>query len=342
MLSLSTAVIPLQPLSFEAKVKWILDGEIPGVIPGAQMTAEEIPLLIREATGAGHLVPAVETPRALPGDRPALSAGRIPSICAVEENERLLATESCLQSVTLAQQHEIAIVILSCGSRTHLDHHLQQEQVVDEIDAKKKRLGNDPRDPEVARWHEKLHEQQGKRLQQLTRRGAPDPGLLKKQRDSLLRSLDAVLQEASRRQIHVAVRESDQLGRLPPRDYLDELTEIFQGAPLGFVCDPAGASVCTLLSGLEGSSLLPDPQPLLGVILRDRIGPRAGALLGEGDLDMELQFGNYAANLLRIIEAPPATDPVRIQQLAATCRQLGIDGDAPPQPADAFPIIGGP
>ena len=340
LLSLSTSLIPLQPLSLEARIRWILEGEIPGLVPGPELTSAEIPLLIREASGAGHSVTALIAPGSDSSSGDSDLRQPIPSLFAIEENERRHATQSCLQALAAAEQHEIGVVILSSTNNSAIDQHLDHEKVIEEIGAKKKSTAGETGDPKVARWHEKLQLEQQRRLSDLTRKKAPHPDLQRKRQDSLLRSLDAILEQASRRQIQVALRETAEIDGLPQRNSYGEIDEIFRGAPLGLIADPAAAAVLALLRGQDSVPPLPEGQQLSGFILRDCIGTRSDVLLGDGDLDVEIQFGQSGADLLRIVEAPPGTEPDRIRKLVRYCREKGLDGNPPPQPGNPFPIIG--
>ena len=194
MLSLSTSLIP-QPsdLSFEAQVRWVLDGGIPGLTLGQELSRHEIRSWIREAKGSGHLITAIEAPCTTSKTTGSSNPAAIPCLFAIDESERRLATESCLKAISSADRHEIANVILLARSPT--DSQLQQkhEKVIEDIQAQKDRINRDPADPEVVQWLEKLQRQQQNQLAELTRKNAPHPDLQRRREDSLLRTLDAVL-----------------------------------------------------------------------------------------------------------------------------------------------------
>lgn len=328
-------------ISFDEKVRWILDGGITGVVPGPEMSEEEIPGLIREAKGAGHQIPAVEAPGS--GSRPATSGSntKLPSLHAIDEQERRYASESCLKSIELAEQYEIEVVILSSRKNASSSQLSEYKKVIEEIQIQRNRLGTDRRDPQIERWHQQLDQQQRDRLQTLNRSLAPHPGLQQKRQDSLLRTLDAILEKASRCQIHIGLRETAEIDGLPTRTLFEELSKIFQGAPLGLISDPAAAMNLALLTGQEISSSPIDLQPLTGLILRDFHRTDPDRLLGEGELDLQQQFGDHDPKRLRIVETPSGTDSARIQEVARFCRENGLDGNPPPVAGEPFPIIGG-
>ena len=160
--------------------------------------------------------------------------------------------------------------------------------------------------------------------------------------DALLRSLDPLLEQASRRGIRLALRETCHIGGIIDRSGFLEVYQVFHGAPLRLVADPAAATALSILQGHDQVPPLPEDQDLIeGCYLRDLSGTRPGALLGDGDLDLAGSYDGYSDESTRILEAPMGTAADRIAMVARTCRELGIDGAPPPVPGDPIPIIGG-
>ncbi|MEC9476884.1 MAG: hypothetical protein VX764_07610 [Planctomycetota bacterium] len=341
MLSLSTSLISLpSDLSFEERVRRILDGDIPGLVLGQELGRREIPSWVQEARGAGHSITALEVPSSNSETTGSSNPSSFPDLFATDESERQLAAGSCLEAISCAQQHEISIVIVSNRSSESCQQNRQQNMVLEQFQARKNRISGDPEDPENARWLQKLQQQQQSELNQLWRANAPHPKRQQQKQDALLRTLDAVLEEATRRQVRIGLRETADLEGLPHRSDYQQIAREFEGAPLGLVADPAAALALSRLTGKESSDPVPDPQQLIGVVLRDCLGARTDQVVGTGDLDLELEFGQLAADLLRILEAPGETGADEIQLLGQFCRDRGIDGDPPPEPGEPFPIIG--
>ncbi|HIO66461.1 MAG TPA: hypothetical protein EYN40_07205 [Planctomycetes bacterium] len=345
MLSLSTSLLRDPPQPFSDQVRSILDAGIPGVVVGAEIATDQVPALVREAKGAGYAMTALEAPRpvasaAAKSQHPRL---RCPSLASGEETQRQLAEQSTLDAISLADRHEINVVIVSIGAVQPGDLIHRCEQVIADTDAKLDQLEavatRDPRQKLLAkRWTE----QQQRQLRDLAR---PDEAMKQRRQvalDALLRSLDPLLEQASRRGIRLALRETCHIGGLIDRSGFLEVYQVFHGAPLRLVADPAAATALSILHGLDQVPPLPEDQDLIeGCYLRDLSGTRPGALLGDGDLDLAGSYDGYSDESTRILEAPMGTAADRIAMVARTCRELGIDGAPPPVPGDPIPIIGG-
>lgn len=345
MLSVSTSLLRDPPQPFSDQVSSILDAGIPGVVVGAEIVTDQIPALVREVRGAGYSMTAMEAPR------PVASATvrslhprlRCPSLASAEETQRQLAQRSTLETVSLADRHEIDVVIVSIPQVQRDDRIHRCEQVIADTGAKLDALGSvDTRDPRQKLLAKRWSEEQQRQLRDLAR---PDEAMRHHRQvalDALLRSLDPLLERASRHGIRLALRETCHIGGLIDRSGFEEVYQVFRGAPLQLVADPAAATALSILEGLDQVPPLPeDPDLIEGCYLRDLSGTRPGALLGDGDLDLMVSYDGYSDASARIIEAPMGTAADRMAMVARTCRELGIDGAPPPLPGDPLPIIGG-
>jgi hypothetical protein len=344
LLSLSTALLPSSRLSLAEQVRWLLDGEIPGIVIGAEIERGQIAALVQEVDGAGHQVTALEAPR--PGPSRAFDGAKqrqprrcCPSLAALDQSERLAAQVSLLDALELADRHQLERVILSPADPGGHDPTAECQQVIDETQQKIDR-SRSPDDPQTAAQVVRWIDQQRQQLAALTRPDLAAQHRQQKSRDALLRSLDPALERASELGISMALRESDRIGGLPDRSGFLELYQIFHGAPLHWIADPAAAQSLAILQGRETvDPLAEDPARVAGCYLRDLLD---GSLvnLGDGQLDLHPQFSGFADDDLRVIELSMGTTSQQVSEVASLCRSLGIDGAPPPQPGDPFPIIG--
>ncbi|MDE0959692.1 MAG: hypothetical protein OSB09_02835 [Planctomycetota bacterium] len=340
MLSLSTSLLPESPLSLAEQVCWLLDGGIPGIVVGAEIDRERLAALVQEVDGAGHCVTALEAPRPHSSARNQHPRQRCPALSAIEEAERRLAVDSLLDALELADRYQIALVVVSPSHPGGHDPTADCHQLITETQLKIDRAGS-PDDPATAAQVKQWVDQQRQQLMRLTRPDGAAQQRQQKARDSMLRSLDTALERAAELGIALALRESDRIGGFTDRSGFLDLYQIFRGAPLRFMPDPAAAELLSTLLGLKTVTPLPEDLELIeGCYLRDRLD-LSFANLGDGDLDLSHQFGNYGAEDLRIIELSKGTTSQQVREVASLCRALGIDGSPPPQPGDPFPIIGG-
>ncbi len=345
MLSLSTSLLRDPPQPFRDQVASLLDAGIPGVVVGAEVVTDQIPELVREVTGAGYSMTAVEAPRPVASAKTRRLHPRLrcPSLAAGEETQRQLAEQSTLDSISLADRHQIEVVIVSIPEVQRDDRVRRCEQVIAETRAKLDQLAPvATRDPQQKLLAKRWSVEQQSQLRDLAR---PDEAMRHHRQvalDALLKSLDPLLEQASRHGIRLALRETCHIGGLIDRSGFDEVYQVFRGAPLKLVADPAAATALSLLEGLDQVPPLPeDPDLIEGCYLRDLSRTRPGVLLGDGDLDLAVSYDGYSDESTRIIEAPMGTAADRIAMVARICRELGIDGTPPPVPGDPFPIIGG-
>ena len=351
MLSLSTALLPSSPLSQAQQVRWLLDGEIPGIVIGAEIERDQIAALVQEVVGAGHQVTALEAP--LPHPSAAFGGSQrrppqfsrhprrcCPSLAALEESERLAAQVSLLDALELVDRHQLRRVILSPSNPAGHDPTAGCQQLIAETQQKIDRCRS-PEDPQTAAQVVGWIDQQRQQLKALTRPDRATQQRQQKSRDALLKSLDPALERASELAISIALRESDRIGTVTDRSGFLELYQIFHGAPLRWIADPAAAQSLAILQGLETVDPLPEDRARIeGCYLRDLLD-NSLVNLGDGKLDLQSQFSDFADDDLRVVELSSGTTSQQVKEMASLCRSLGIDGAAPPQPGDPFPIIGG-
>ncbi len=343
MLSLSTAMNHRYRGSLDDRIRAILDCGIPGVVICGEDDLVELPDWKREISGAGHTICAVEAPRTLSTGREDRPSRHTPSLVSLDTTERKQAVANTIETMAAAQAMEIPGVIL-IPPRIPDDGSAEKCRVkLAQVNEKIARLGADAhRDPRTAGQIETWINEHRNWLNNTLRVDEATGKQRQAWRDALLRSLDSILEEADRRGITMTLRETDQLVGLPLRRQFQEIGDIFHGAPLQWLADPAAAECLSMLRGDEDVDPLPgDPHVIAGVLLRDRSGTVPGALLGQGEMDLLAAFSSFRDDALRIVEVAAGTTGDQIIEISALCRQLGIDGSPPPQPGDPFPIIGG-
>ncbi len=343
MLSLSTAMNHPSRGSLEDRIRTILDCGIPGVVICGDDDLVELPDWKREISAAGHTICAVEAPRSLSSGREDRLLRHTPSLASLDTTERKQAIANTIETMAAAQATDIPRLIL-VPPRIPDDGSAEKCRVkLAQVNEKIARLGADAqRDPHKAGQIETWLLEHRNWLKNTLRVDDATQKQRQAWRDALLRSLDSILEEADRRGITMALRETGQMTGLPLRRQFEEIGEIFRGAPLQWLADPAAAECLSILRGDEQVDPLPgDPHSIAGFLLRDRSGTVAGALPGQGEMDLHDAFSPFRDDALRIIEVAAETTRDQIVEISALCRQLGIDGSPPPQPGDPFPIIGG-
>jgi hypothetical protein len=235
-----------------------------GILVGDGCTLASATPLATAALRAGLAVGAVAAPLA---DAPTPSHKRLPRLAALERDEREAATELAARAFAFAGSLGTAVAVLDMGG-----------------------LALAARPAEIARFFRRRELDDGEdgapRLAAaLAERRAKAPAIL----DACRWSLDAVVREAERRGVRLALELAATPWGVPsPREGL-ELLAGYDGASLGVVLDPGRLSVMRRLGLAISAARLASLRAAAALVAaNEAVGIDAGFLVGLGEPDEEL------------------------------------------------------
>ena len=341
MLCLTTRWVPWVDSQLDDRLRTILDSHIEGIILSSEDPLDHWPLIVREIIGAQHTIPAATAPVPekpfLPG-RPR----RLPQLDGLDESESKAALVSVLQSLSCARDQGIPALILTPPrlpggvplrdlNRRHQEWTQKRKNCESSI-TRGDLESMAAAEAQVAHLRSEYHRFLGQWEKSLPP--------LEKRRDSFLRNLEKILDEADRFQIQILLRESRQpLTPLQRGDWA-ELMQRFAGAPMKPLLDPAAEAWNRELRGreLDPPAALPD-QEAAGMILANMTTTGEECLPETGVFDPDLLFSKDGSPLqypIHILDPGPGTSADLLPETSSYCRQKGFDGDPPPEPGEPW------
>lgn len=344
MLCLTTRWVPWADSQLDERLRMVLDTHIEGIILSVEDPLDHWPQIVREIIGAQHSIPAATAPVPekpfLPGRPP-----RLPQLDGLDESESRAALDSVLQSLSCARDLGIPALILTPprlpgGSALQDLNRRHQDWIQKRQECEKSITQEDLESTAAAETRiAQLRGEYQRFLKQWEKSVPP----LEKRRDSLLRNLDKILDEADRTQIQILLRESRQPHTPLQRGDWDELMQRFAGAPMKPLLDPAAEAWNRELRGCEFDPPAPFPdQGSAGMILANVTATGEETLPESGIFNPDLLFCNEGSPLqypLHILDPAPGTAADLFPEASSYCRHKGFDGDPPPEPGEPWIIF---
>jgi sugar phosphate isomerase/epimerase len=238
-----------------------------------------------------------------PGLPPAHAGGDLFMLSAPDREHRRQAVAWTTRTVENASELGAAAVVLHCG-RVDMDPELQQ----------------------LAGYWE-TGEIQSEAARAFVARKLEERDRLKPPHlDSLLFSLDRLLEAAQRYGVRLGLENRYHYHELPTAADFDALFTEFSGAPLGYWHDTGHAHVNETIGTIPPEALLPAlADHLIGVHLSDARGREDHLPPGRGEIDFDRVKTLLKDDTLRVVELLPGTADTAVAEGLAFLHEKGID-----------------